>query len=232
MSANNKRIRSLQISRPVVIGNTARAITPEEREKDATIPPTHTHRWTISVRSPSPQRAESSYDEGCEGIHDEGLSTWLRRVQIRLHDTYKDNNRTLDKPPFVVSETGWGEFEVVIRLHFPSDAGERPMVLHHMLKLHPWNVTSSIPRDDGLPPTVHSWQYDEIVFSDPHESFFHLLTCNPPPPLPDSGPFSKQDIHSETTKLNKARRTTVAETTKLRDELIRMEAELKAVRRA
>lgn len=138
----------------------------------------------------------------------------------------------MDKAPFVVSETGWGEFEVVVRLHFASDAGERPLVLHHMLKLHPWNVTTSIARDDGLPPTVHSWQYDEIVFSDPHESFYNLLIANPPPALPESGPFSEQEAQQESTKLNKVKRQTVAETSELRDELIRMENELKGIRAA
>ncbi|TIA87191.1 hypothetical protein E3P99_03334 [Wallemia hederae] len=228
MSAN-KRVRGIQIARPIVIGNTARAITAQEREDDPNIPETHTHRWTISVRSASPQLPDSAFDEGCEGVDDGSLSVWLRRVQIRLHDTYKDNNRTIDRAPFVVSETGWGEFEVVLRLHFAAEAGERPLVLHHMLKLHPWNVTRSIGRDDGLPPTVHSWQYDEIAFTDPHESFYTLLTNNPPPPLPDSGPYSKQEMQAETNKLNKTKRVTVQETSRLRDELIKMENELKTL---
>jgi len=31
---------------------------------------------------------------------------------------------------------------------------------------------------------VHSWQYDEIVFNDPFQSFLNILTTHPPTPLP------------------------------------------------
>jgi len=31
---------------------------------------------------------------------------------------------------------------------------------------------------------VHSWQYDEIVFNDPFQSFLNVLTAHPPIPLP------------------------------------------------
>ncbi|TIB71510.1 yeats-domain-containing protein [Wallemia mellicola] len=229
MSAANKRLRGLQISRPFVIGNTARAITQSERENDKTIPENHTHRWTFSIRSASSDK-EGDYDDGVEGTLDDSLQTWLKRVQVRLHDTYKDNNKTLDKPPFVVSETGWGEFELVIRLHFSPESGERPLTLHHMLKLHPWNVTKSIPRDDGLPPTVHSWQYDEIVFNDPYESFYNLLIANPPAELPDDGVVTKQARDEESKKLNAVKKEVVQSTTKLRNELIKMENELKNIK--
>ena len=31
---------------------------------------------------------------------------------------------------------------------------------------------------------VHSWQYDEILFSDPFQNFLNILTAHPPTPLP------------------------------------------------
>lgn len=31
---------------------------------------------------------------------------------------------------------------------------------------------------------VHSWQYDEIVFNDPFQSFLNILTAHPPTALP------------------------------------------------
>ena len=31
---------------------------------------------------------------------------------------------------------------------------------------------------------VHSWQYDEIVFNDPFQSFLNILTAHPPTLLP------------------------------------------------
>lgn len=77
--------------------------------------------------------------------------------------------------------------------------------MHH-LKLHPWAVPdlasnpSSDPATVYAPPPssstdangqpvpllepVHSWQYDEIVFTDPPKAFFDILQANPPTQLP------------------------------------------------
>lgn len=44
--SSNKRLRGVSVFRPIIVGNTAILIPPEERgESD------HTHRWTIAVRS-------------------------------------------------------------------------------------------------------------------------------------------------------------------------------------
>lgn len=94
----------------------------------------------------------------------------------------------IDKPPFEVSETGWGEFEVNIKIYFIPEAGEKQITLYHHLKLHPW-----LEGEGSVPPPlevamkfgpVHSWQYDEIVFNDPFQSFLNILTAHPPTPLP------------------------------------------------
>jgi YEATS domain-containing protein 4 len=82
----------------------------------------------------------------------------------------------------------WGEFEIQIRITFIADSGEKPIVLYHHLKLHPWTATG----DPEIPPLdlalkmgpVHSWQYDEIVFNDPFKSFSDILMEHPPTPLP------------------------------------------------
>jgi YEATS domain-containing protein 4 len=182
-----------------------------------------------------------------------------------------------DKAPFQVSETGWGEFVIGIRIQFVLEASEKPLNLSHSLKLHHWGppiegtlpvidpatVTESVPTTaaptpaaapveekavevpkvpqeptataevkegetvKGTPtetvktetevstpvqsdPTVavqpevaetttthpplpvsiatklpvHSWQYDELVFSDPPAAFLEILNANPPTPLP------------------------------------------------
>ena len=41
---------------------------------------------------------------------------------------------------FQVSETGWGEFEVQIKIHF-NDLAEKPLTFYHVLKL--FHSTSS-----------------------------------------------------------------------------------------
>ena len=182
----------------------------------------------------------------------------------------------IDRPPFSVTETGWGEFEIQVKIFFVPEANEKPVTAFHHLKLHPWlnmiapppqpapdstdaagqisnntnhtptgSATDPIPAPDAvadpvsaaqagavaetnetkikqeeegdqgeagentekpmetdevqtgsaaesaiasqppkpaLPPVVHSWQYDEIVFAEPTETFYEILTAHPPTP--------------------------------------------------
>ena len=54
------------------------------------------------------------------------MSTYVKRVLFKLHESYADPNRYVDKPPYEVTETGWGEFEIVIKIYF-HDPNERPV---------------------------------------------------------------------------------------------------------
>lgn len=45
-----------------------------------------------------------------------------------------------DQPPYRVTETGWGEFTVQIRVQFVSESSEKPMTLSHPIKLHHWGA--------------------------------------------------------------------------------------------
>lgn len=182
----------------------------------------------------------------------------------------------MDKPPFEVTETGyaplplssllktfifnrWGEFEIQIRIHFIPEAGEKPILLYHHLKLHPWTASGA---DVEVPPPadvaaqlgpVHSWQYDEIVFTDPFQQFLNTLTVHPPTPLPKARrrpvPFhianpasldaSKGGVPEFTSAMEKeeiqrledARKTVVGEQEKLRASLFEKEKELERLRR-
>lgn len=188
-----------------------------------------------------------------------------------------------EKPPYRVTETGWGEFTVQIKITFVPEAGEKAITLQHPIKLHHWGepieappavTAAGTPAEtpapgasamgaDGTPanassaamddikeakaepdtpvqpsvpastagdqskasteasteaatgtatpavdsttvatpsaapatatvaiPTVastypvHSWQYDEMVFSDPPANFLQILEEHPPTPLP------------------------------------------------
>ncbi len=63
----------------------------------------------------------------------------------------------IEKAPFEVTETGWGEFEIMIRIYF-HDNSEKPQTLYHHLQLY--------PKDDGgkqTKKTVLAEHYDEIV---------------------------------------------------------------------
>lgn len=112
--------------------------------------------------------------------------------------------------PFVVSETGWGEFDITIKLYYVNESGEKPQTLYHYLRLHPYGRTEeekqAMLTQNG---EVRAWSYEEQLFNEPYEAFYHLLTAGavprgwkppagagkgkgknkapPPLPAPDSG---------------------------------------------
>lgn len=58
----------------------------------------------------------------------EDIGAWVKKVHFKLHDSYESPTRVVQKPPFEVSETGWGEFELVIKIFF-QDTSERPVII-------------------------------------------------------------------------------------------------------
>ena len=79
-----------------------------------------------------------------------------------------------------MSEFGWGEFEAGIRIFF-RDPDEQPIDLIHQIKLYPYPEGMDLKSLNAPPPPqnskkpVVSEQYDEVVFTDPTESFKRLL---------------------------------------------------------
>ena len=63
----------------------------------------------------------------------EDMSVYVKKVQFKLHDSYPNATRVVSKPPYEVTETGWGEFEVVIKIYF-EDPNERPVRERHDFK--------------------------------------------------------------------------------------------------
>lgn len=107
-----------------------------------------------------------------------------------------------------MTETGWGEFEVQIKIFFVPESGEKPLTVLHHLKLHAWPAPGQTELPSVPPPpapVVHSWQYDEIVFPEPLEAFYDILMANPPTPLPatTAGAYADSDAYTEYTKKRK-----------------------------
>ena len=42
----------------------------------------------------------------------------------------------VEKFPFEIHQTGWGEFDIVVKIFF-QDASEKPVEVTHSLKLYP-----------------------------------------------------------------------------------------------
>ncbi|EFX87329.1 hypothetical protein DAPPUDRAFT_187412 [Daphnia pulex] len=139
------------ILKPVVYGNVAKYFG-KKREEDG-----HTHQWTVYVRP----------------FENEDMSTYVKKINFKLHDSYANQNRVLTKPPYEVTETGWGEFEIVIKIYF-QDPNERPVTFYHILKLFQNSPEIVV----GKKPVVSEF-YEEIVFQEPTVMMHQLLTNIP-----------------------------------------------------
>lgn len=144
------RMKGVTIVKPVVYGNVAWYLG-EKKDEDG-----HTHQWTVYLRS---------YDN-------EDMSVYVKRVQFKLHESYAEPNRVLTAPPYTLTETGWGEFEIAIKIFF-HDSNERPVTIYHFLKLFDREEDGNVK---VVPGPVNSEFYDELVFMDPTVKMHKMLT--------------------------------------------------------
>ncbi|KAI0453250.1 hypothetical protein F5B21DRAFT_515503 [Xylaria acuta] len=175
-----KRAKGVQIFRPFVYGTTARPFNDTDNPRPVGVSPEHTHSWQVFVK----------------GVEDTNIFYWLRRVQFKLHESIPNHLRTIDaetiikeneastggksgKRPqkaFVVNETGWGEFEITIKLYYDSKSGEKPQTLYHHLRLHPYGRNEAEKEAMRTGGEVVAWTYEEQVFNEPFEEFYKILT--------------------------------------------------------
>lgn len=118
-------------------------------------------------------------------MNDEDISYWLKKVQFKLHETYANSLRTAEKAPFEVTETGWGEFEIQIKLYFVPESGEKPQTIWHGLKLHPYGPNAEQQRERR--EAIISQNYEEVIFNEPVEQFYDILTGASPPLIKTKG---------------------------------------------
>lgn len=122
-------------------------------------PADRTHRWTVYLRG-HPASTDLSYA--------------IQKVEFHLHSSFSPPVRVMEEPPFEVTEFGWGEFEVTIRVHFVGGGVEKPVDLYHPLKLFPGPGNQELTKNP-----VDSEFYDEIVIQDPPEALHSLLKRGP-----------------------------------------------------
>ncbi|KAH8409907.1 hypothetical protein KR009_000821 [Drosophila setifemur] len=149
------RLKGVTIIKPIVYGNIARSFG-KKREEDG-----HTHQWKVYLKP----------------YYNEDMSAYVKKVHFKLHESYANPNRIVVKPPYEITETGWGEFEVVIKIYF-NDQSERPVTCYHILKLFQSPVvdgelTSSTTMDTKK--GLVSESYEEIVFQEPTQIMQHYL---------------------------------------------------------
>lgn len=211
-----RRVKNVAITRPIVYGNSAIPLTAEEKaDPKKNIPPDHSHKWTVFVRDPTDPSVKLDY--------------FIKKVIFKLHDTYHQPSRSIESAPFEVTETGWGEFEIGIRIFFATAAGEKNILLYHQLKLHPYGVP---PGQEATPEPVESFLYDELVFNEPTEAMFEILTSQPGALLPaktdESHKYSQQAENEELDRLSKAMENVFHQVQKTKEHIKKLEGETPA----
>ncbi|KAG6068283.1 NuA4 histone H4 acetyltransferase complex and the SWR1 complex subunit [Claviceps aff. humidiphila group G2b] len=163
-----KRVKLTQVRRPFIVGTTATPFS-ELNPKPPGTPDNHTHSWEVFVK----------------GLEDTDITYWVRRVQFKLHESIPNYVRMIEGEPgkpFTVRETGWGEFDITIKLYYVNDSGEKPQTIYHYLRLHPFGRTEEEKQlmisNDG---EVRSWSYEEQLFNEPYETFYQILTSGAVP---------------------------------------------------
>lgn len=81
--------QGIQIYRPVIYGNSARMLTPEEKTR---APPEHTHQWTVALRSAASFPTNGENEGDFIGGRDD-LSHFIKRVTFKLHESFPNPNR-------------------------------------------------------------------------------------------------------------------------------------------
>lgn len=55
------------------------------------------------------------------GANNEDLTPLIERVIFQLHPSFNNPTRVVDAAPFHVTELGWGEFDIGIKIFFHGD---------------------------------------------------------------------------------------------------------------
>ncbi|PKA48784.1 hypothetical protein AXF42_Ash018726 [Apostasia shenzhenica] len=152
-----KGLKDVEISFPIAYGTISFWLGKKASEYNS-------HKWTVYVR----------------GATNEDLSVIVKRAVFQLHPSFNNPTRAVESPPFELSESGWGEFEIAISLFFHSDVCDKQLDLYHQLKLYPEDDNG--PQSTKKPVVVET--YDEIVFSEPSEAFFGRVQNHPAAIIP------------------------------------------------
>lgn len=150
-TTKEKRTKDIVIVKPILYGNYSQHLGKKADESK-------THKWTCYVR-------------GINVLED---LSYIKKVVFELHESFPNPKREIVQPPWEVSEVGWGEFEIKIRIFF-VDPVEKPVVLTHLLCLYPKNVDpNAAPPAPSKKPLIVE-HYEEIIFVNPKPTFYNQL---------------------------------------------------------
>ena len=75
-----QRTKGVTVVKPIIYGNVSKHFG-KKRESDG-----HTHEWTVYVKP----------------YENEDMSSYVKKVQFKLHESYANPNRIVSKPPYEV----------------------------------------------------------------------------------------------------------------------------------
>lgn len=105
------------------------------------------------------------------------ISDCMKALSIRKEVIFNNHSYfflVVSSPPFEVSETGWGEFFITIKIVFKAKE-IKPVSFIHALKLHFDNTNIEI---QGITDVVISEFYDEIIISNFPENQQNTFSLN------------------------------------------------------
>lgn len=199
-----KRVKGSVLHVPVVHGSNAQYLKDRGTQE-------RSHTWTVYLRP----------------LDIVDMSHFIRHVDFVLHESFSPQTRRVTEMPYEVSEYGWGEFDVVIRVFF-HDTNEKPVDFYHPLVL----FDEKTPGEPSEKPVIKE-HYDEIVFQDPSEKLLEILKTTPHGPhlqlkKPDYSIYFKDFSNAESTDLRKieaARKRLREETLKKQERYEELESE-------
>lgn len=171
----------------------------------------HSHQWTLFLRS----------------FNNEDIGVWIKSVNFILHESYPDFNRCVTKFPFEVTETGWGEFEVQVKVNF-QDPHERQVNLGTMVRFFKKNTDYTPYYDkDGY---LVSEYFDEFVFNEPSAMMRDLLNTRKPEAHYTNPVTDYDKLRKETTeKIRQSRKRVLKEIEAIKAQYKEYEAVSKAL---
>ena len=61
------------------------------------------------------------------GTEDEpDISSYVKKVVFTLHDSFREHIMVVEKYPFAITRSGWGQFDILISIYF-HDPNEDPV---------------------------------------------------------------------------------------------------------
>ena len=119
----------------------------------------HSHEWTVFVR----------------GQNNIDVQEVVESVTFQLHPSFAEPKRVLTEPPYEVTVTGWGEFEIGIEIKFRPEVGEEKEKLMANLKLFPDadEIAKTGPQTTKKPLVVEN--REELIFHKPRKSFWEKV---------------------------------------------------------